>query len=250
MQISQPKEKSPPKTKNRIIVEDLREHAGEQVSLLRTLRIQHNFNFTHLSTMRIDGVPITREHLALADCSKTSLHGLQEPKHEPSRKILLRSINVAQLGYLAALYDSFDKHWKTHRSIDAKHLLASWEVFVVTIKPVTKFSGRRVQHLPETTAVTDLELRLHWMTIKALIWNLISLEHCEDCGRPYLQAAKALADSNWGLLPPACPSCAHLAKLRARYGVAKPFSLLPTSKLLARPTPSQAGFSGKECQES
>jgi len=234
---------------SRIAVDDLREHASEQVRLLRTLRLQYKFNYTHLSTMRIDGAPITREHLVLADCTKLNHDVLQEPKHEPSRKLLTRSISVAHLGYLVALYDSLDPHWRTYRSIDAKHLLESWEVFVVTIKP-PQFIGRKLLVLPDTTAVTDLELRLHWMTLKALMWDLISLENCENCGRPYLQAAKAVASSNWGLLPPSCPSCAHISKVRSRYGVAKPCTVLTSTKLLARPTPSGALSPGKERMES
>jgi len=232
-------------TKNRIVVDDLKEHAGDPVKLLRTLRVQHGFNYSNLSTMRIDGVPITREHLALASCQRTLLDGLRDPKHEPSRKIMMRSIDVAHLGYLASLYDSFDPHWRTHRSVDAKHLLESWEVFVVTVMPTT-FDGRRVRMLPDPSLSTKLELRLHWMTIKALCWNLIDLVRCDECGRPHLRVAEALSDSNWGLLPPDCMCCSHISKVRRRYGVGKSSTQVTELNVLARKPPSESCSTSKE----
>ena len=233
------------KTKNRLVVGNLKEHAGDHVKLLRTLRVQHGFNHTHLSTMRIDGVPITREHLALASCSKIVMDGLRDAKLEPSRKILTRSISVAHLGYLASLYDALDPHWRTHRSVDAKHLLESWEVFVVSVMP-SKFDGRRLRALPDPSLSTSLELRTHWMTIKAMTWNLIDLVRCGECGRPYLRVAEAAVDSNWGLLPARCMCCAHISKVRSRHGVAKSSSPVSELKFLARNTPSEMPCTSKE----
>lgn len=229
--------------KKRIIVQDLRRLANDDVQLLATLHSTHNIMYSHLATMQVDGHPVTREHLALASSGKTLPDGLVAPIPEPPRKIMQRQVAIVQMGYLASIYDRLHATWRKETRVDAKHLLASWEIFVVTVMP-TMFSGRKVTQVPDPSVCTALDMRTHWVTIRSLCDGLIDLVACEGCGKPHLQVLDASPESNWAMLPAGCLACSHTSKVRRRHGVAKSVAANVRTVDFARHTPAQGGVQG------
>jgi hypothetical protein len=193
---------------------DFRDLAGPEIRVLRTLHSPHGVPYAAMTGMRINGKPITSSHMRLAANKVGKPESLAPMVDAPATRLLRRANAAAHLTYAAGLYDSLDQHWREVRSVDAWHLLSSWEIFSNSMSLGAGPFGPVSKHSPDVSTQTSVQFRDHWLTARALVSDLIKLTTCGDCGLPVLSLLSAPMESNWLMLPPSCVWCSFKHALK------------------------------------
>lgn len=215
----------------KLSINDFRHLGGPAIELLRTLHDKHGFHYLHMMSMRIDGKPVTRAHLRLASPCSMFTDTISTPPQSPSIKILKRQICVAHLSYLAGLYVELEPNWKGSLTVDARHLMDSWEIYRASSLPVHAYA-RRPSAKDGAHFKPPVALRDHWLTVNALSSNIIDLVYCPSCRVPGLRVAEELKSTNWSKLSNLCMWCS----VKKRRRVAKPIE-----QATIHPFPSKVG---------
>lgn len=193
--------------------DSIRDLVGPEIQVLRALHA-HSLPYPVMMSMRVAGSPVTRAHLRMASPKCGNPDAVPMHSDAPATRLLKRPVAPGHLAEAALIYDKLDAAWRETGTVDALHLLSSWEIFVnsMTVDP-----GRYQSSLtrpPNPKHRTPVVCRDHWITVRALVTGMLTLDWCESCGMPQLRVLDAPLESNWLMLPATCGSCALKATLR------------------------------------
>ncbi|AGG89101.1 hypothetical protein [Rhodanobacter denitrificans] len=188
----------------RITVQDVRSLGGEEIQVLRELKA-HGLPWSVLSGMSVRGHPVTRAHLKMAEPGAALPEYMAAMPPAPSDRLLRRPAAAIHVPYAASLYDMLDRDWRRSGTVDAYHLLEAWNLFELTLVGITP-PGAMPANPSALQGHTAMDLRDLWITVRAMIDNMISLSQCSSCGMPLL-TIDGPDKSNWSRLLRPCLCC-------------------------------------------
>ncbi|MEY2117107.1 hypothetical protein [Rhodanobacter sp. FW106-PBR-R2A-1-13] len=198
---------------------------------MRALKAQ-GLPWSVLSGMSVRGHPVTRAHIKMAEPAAALPEYMAVMPSAPSDRLLRRPAATIHVPYAASLYDQLDPNWRKSGTVDAYHLIEAWDLFVLTLVG-TPAPGALPPNPSAIHGHTAMELRDLWITVRAMIDDMISLSHCDSCGVPTLRVHSP-DQSNWSRLLKPCLVCEFGSTIlrRARNaGVVTPITLATASAM-------------------
>ena len=187
-----------------------------EINVLKQLEA-YGLHHTILRTLRFSGKPVSVHHLTLMAPHIKREPSMRRNSANPSERFVRTRTGYLNAAIIAEIYTSLHSGFAENPegSVDARHLLDTWEIYMASrVRSPMETPERTMEHLKRES----LDLRVVWQIMQSLAWNLVSLEKCGDCRRPYLKVQLAEVDSTWMSMTPGCTSCNEIRKILARSG--------------------------------
>lgn len=186
----------------------------EEINILKALE-GYGLHHSIMRSLRVAGKPVTPHHLTMMSPHVKREASVKRHNAYPPERFIRKRAWYLNAAIIAEIYCGLDTEFAANPqgSVDAKHLLDGWEIFLASRR---KSAVETVQHTVDNLKREGLDIRVGWQILESIAWNLISLEHCAECRRPYLKVREAEVDSTWMSLTPGCASCSEIRKITAR----------------------------------
>jgi len=186
----------------------------EEINVLKALE-SYGLHHSIMRSLRVAGKPITPHHLTMMSPHVKREASVKRYNAYPPQLFIRKRAWYLNAAIIAEIYCGLDTEFAANPegSVDAKHLLDCWEIFLVSRR---KSAIETVEQTADKLKRDGLDIRVGWQILESIAWNLISLEHCGECRRPYLKVREAEIDSTWMSLTTGCASCSEIRKITAR----------------------------------